>query len=208
MYTAGVDAGLREIKIVILKDREIVAKGKEPSGGIGRGETIDKLWIETLGAAGISDKEVSRAVSTGEGKRDVIFAYKAVVEEVAAARAARFVFPAATSVVDTGADQTRVVTLGEGRGILETVRNQKCMAGLGLLLEYMAERLDFTIEEFAALGPAASKGLVVNDGCPVFAELDALEALNRGISREEVAGAVTETVIVRLNSILNEKIPP
>jgi benzoyl-CoA reductase subunit D len=48
----------------------------------------------------------------------------------------------------------------------------------------------------------------VNDGCSVFAELDALGLLNRNTPREEVARAIIEAVAVRVNAILNDKIKP
>jgi activator of 2-hydroxyglutaryl-CoA dehydratase len=76
------------------------------------------------------------------------------------------------------------------------------MAGLGLMLEVMAGRLDMTIDEMSATKVGKA---IVNDGCPVFAELDALELLNQGVPKADIAGAVTESVAVRLNAILNDK---
>jgi predicted CoA-substrate-specific enzyme activase len=207
MYTAGIDVGLRTIKIVILQDGKIVAKGADFSGGRTRSKNVEDLWKKTLASADMQPDEISKIVSTGAGKKDVVFADKDVMEEIADARAARFLFPESGAVVDIGADQTRVVTLGAGNTILETVRNQKCMAGLGLLAEYTAKRLDMTLDDMSASGPAASS-IEVNDGCPVFAEMDALELLNRGVPKKEVASAVTETIIVRLTSVLNDKIVP
>jgi predicted CoA-substrate-specific enzyme activase len=207
MITAGIDAGLRTTKVVILDDEKVIARGRELSGGANRDKAIEKAWNDALAAAGLKAADVSKVAATGQGKRDVYLADEDVVESVADARAARFLYPAATSVVDLGADQTRVVTLGEGNEITEVVQNQKCMAGLGLLLEVIANRLDLTLEEISSLGPDAGD-ILVNDGCPVFAEQGALELLNRGASKEDVAGAVTDVVVLRLNSILNDKVRP
>jgi predicted CoA-substrate-specific enzyme activase len=207
MITAGVDAGLRNIKVLILNDGRPVAAGIGPSGGGGRGSLIDGVWREALADAGLSASDVGRVVATGQGKRDVSFADRTVVEAVAAARAARFILPGAVSVIDAGADQTRVVTL-DGGGVREIVLNQKCMAGLGLLLETVAWRLDMSMDDMGALSHVAAEDALVNDGCPVFAEQGALELLNRGVEREKVAAAVIDAVVVRLNSILNDKIVP
>jgi benzoyl-CoA reductase subunit D len=203
MITAGVDVGLRNIKIVILDGDKIIARGIALSGAAGRAKAIEKLWEETMKSGGIDKDDVSRVAATGEGKYDVFFADKFVVEPVADARAAKFILPSAKTVADAGACQTRVVTLGEDTEIIETVLNQKCMGGLGLFLEVMADRLGMSLDEIAN---AKTGELVVNDGCPVFAELDALEALNAGASRADVMGAATESVAVRLNSILNDKV--
>jgi predicted CoA-substrate-specific enzyme activase len=208
MITAGVDAGLRNIKVLILKDGRPAAMGTGPSGGGERGALIDAVWNETLEDAGLSASDVERVVATGQGKRDVSFADKTVVEAVAAARAARFLLPGAAAVLDVGADQTRVVTLGAGDGVREITLNQKCMAGLGLLLESMAWRLGMSVADMSELPNVAEGDAIVNDGCPVFAEQGALELLNMGVEKEKVAAAVIDAVVVRLNSILNDKIPP
>jgi predicted CoA-substrate-specific enzyme activase len=208
MITAGVDVGLENIKIVILKDGKIAAKAEGLSGGTGRGQAAEKLWEEALGKAGIQASDVSKVVSTGAGKYDVAFAGDHIVEAVADARAARYYYPNATSVVDAGADQVRVVTLGEGDKIEEVVLNQKCSAGLGIMLRYMGRRLGMTLDELSALAPDAAGGRTVNDGCTVFTELDALELLNRNTPKTEVAGAVTQTVIYRLSAILKDKLLP
>jgi predicted CoA-substrate-specific enzyme activase len=208
MITAGIDAGLMNTKIVVLRDGEVIARASGATGGGGRREAINKVWDDALNAAGAAVSEVNLTVATGMGKEDVTFSGGTVVESVAAARAARFLYPGAASVVDAGADQTRVVTLGEGASITEVVMNQKCMAGLGLLLETAADRLEMTLEEMSALGPEFGDPIPLNDGCPVFAEQGALELLNRGVPKREVADAVTNVVVVRLLSILNDKIKP
>jgi benzoyl-CoA reductase subunit D len=208
MITAGIDVGLRNTKIALLKDGRVVGKGEGISGGGKRAGNIETIWKEALSGAGIEASDISRVVATGQGKEDVAFADDIAVETVADARAARFFYPEAGAVVDAGADQTRVVTLGEGNGVEEVVFNQKCMAGLGLLLEIIADRLDLTIEEIASIPEGASGGASVNDGCPVFAEEGVLELLNDGVSAERIAGAATDVAVVRLNSILNDKIVP
>jgi predicted CoA-substrate-specific enzyme activase len=206
MITAGIDVGLESIKVVILDGDKVLARTTCFSGGEKRAKAIDGVWAEALKVAGISADDVSKVISTGQGKLDAAVADGNIVEIVADARAARFVSAKATSVVDIGADQTRVVTLGAGNAIEEVVFNQKCMAGLGLLLETIASRLELSLDEISNI--PAGGDVVANDGCPVFAELDALEFLNNGVPKEKIAGAVTEVAVVRLNSILNDKVIP
>ena len=109
-------------------------------------------------------------------------------------------------VVDIGADQVRVVILGKGDSILEVVMNQKCAAGLGIFLKSMARTLGMTLDEMSSISGTGKA--IVNDGCSVFAEMDAFGLLNRNVPREDIARAVTEAVAVRVNSILNDKIKP
>jgi predicted CoA-substrate-specific enzyme activase len=208
MITAGIDVGIESLKAVVLKDGKVLARGTGLSGGANRARAVEQVWSNTLAAARLSPSDVSKIIATGQGKHDVRFAHDRITEPVAAARAARFLYPGATSVVDIGADQVRVITLGPGDSILEVVMNQKCAAGLGILLKSMARTLGMTLEEMSSLPGNSSGNATVNDGCSVFAEMDALGLLNRSIPREEVARAVIEAVAVRINSILNDKIKP
>jgi predicted CoA-substrate-specific enzyme activase len=208
MITAGVDSGLMNTKVVILDDGTVVAKASGSSGGAHRSKSIENIWHQSLKEAGLDASDVQQVVATGQGKTDVFFADKAVVDAVADARAARFLYPDSTAVVDVGADQTRVVALGDGNKINETVTNQKCMAGLGLILEIVADRLGMSFAEISLIDSEAGKNTPVNDGCPVFAEQGALELLNRGVGKADVIGAVTDVVAIRINSILHDKFYP
>lgn len=208
MITAGIDAGIESLKIVIFKDGQIVGRGTGRSGGGNRSQTIDQVWNDTLEAAQLTPSNIGKIVATGQGKSDVSFANDRVVEPVADARAARFLYPLATSVLDVGADQTRLITLGDGNNIREVVLNQKCSAGLGIFLRFMARRLDMTLDEMSSISLNGYKDFPLNEGCTVFAELDALSLLNRNASRDEVAFMVTDMIAIRVNSILNDKIKP
>jgi benzoyl-CoA reductase subunit D len=207
MITAGIDVGIESLKVLILKDGKVIARGSGLSGGANRGKTAQKIWNETLTAAKLEPSDVSKVIATGQGKQNVAFASDCVTESTAAAHAARFLYPKATSVVDIGADQVRVVTLGKGDKILEVVLNQKCAAGLGIFLKSIARTLEMTLDEISCLSNDSSK-VVIHDGCAVFAEMDVLGLLNRNIPREDIARAANDMVAVRVNSILNDKIKP
>jgi benzoyl-CoA reductase subunit D len=207
MITAGIDVGIESLKAVILKDGKVLARGIGLSGGAHRAKIVEQVWSEALAAARLKPADIGKVIATGQGKNDVRFADDRVVEPVADAWAARFLYPKATCVVDIGADQARVVTLGKD-GITEVVMNQKCAAGLGILLKSIARTLGMTLEEMSGLSGNPAGGVTVNDGCAVFAEMDALGLLNRNVPRQDVARAVMEAVAVRINSILNDKIMP
>jgi predicted CoA-substrate-specific enzyme activase len=206
MITAGIDVGIESVKVVILKDGKVIARGTALSGGANRGKAAEKAYNEALAAAEIKPADVGKVIATGQGKQDVSFAFDRVVEPVADARAARFLYPGAVGVVDIGADQVRVVTLGKGDAISEVAMNQKCAAGLGILLRSMARTLSITLEDMSRL--SGDGQAVVHDGCSVFAEMDAFSLLNRNVPREDIARAVIEAIAVRINSVLNDKIRP
>lgn len=201
MITAGIDAGLGYTKAVILKDGKIIGRGKGITGGAKRAANIQAVYDAALKDAGVAAEDIAKIVATGKGKYDVPFAGDRVTEVVTSAKAAKALCPEATTVVSVGADETLVATLA-GEKINEFCLNQKCAAGLGLFLEYMARRLDMSIEELSALGNPGDA--VVNDGCVVFAELDALSLINRGTDVKEAAKAVTEAVAWRASTTIND----
>ena len=207
MITAGIDVGFDTIKVTVMADGKVVAKERGEAGCIGREASIENLYAAALASAGLNTENVNKVVATGIGKFSVRFAADHISDAVAGAKAARYFLNEAAAVVDIGADKTRVVIL-EGDEIKEVVLNQKCMAGLGLLLDVMANRLGYSLNEISDFEAGADKGTFVNDGCPVFAELDSLEALNDGTPKDRVMGAVINTVVCRLNSILHDKIMP
>lgn len=208
MITAGIDVGIETVKAVVLKDGKILARSAASSGGIDRPKSAERVWNEALKSAGLSAADVIRVVATGQGKWDVEFANDHVVEPVADARAGRFLYPSARSVVDIGADQVRVVTLGNDGNITEVVLNQKCAAGIGIFLKSMARTLGMTLDEMSRLSSNSQVTVAVNDGCCVFTELDAIGLLDSDTPRSEIVQAIREAVAARLNSVLNDKVKP
>ena len=205
MITAGIDVGLEYIKAVVMKDGKVAGKGFGYSGGAGRPAAAKAVYNKALEEAGVKAADVEKVFATGKGKFDVDFADDKLTEVVTAAQTARLTAPEVTTVIDIGADEIVVATVA-GDKISEFVINEKCAAGLGLLLEGMADRFDMTIEEMSALeGPGS---VTINDGCIVFAELDALSLLNRGTDAKEIGKALNEACAWRANTTLNDIYKP
>jgi predicted CoA-substrate-specific enzyme activase len=207
MIIAGIDLGIETVKAVILKDGRVIARSAAPSGGANRSQAAEQVWSQALAAAGIKDSDVSQVVATGQGKNDVKFATRRVVEPVADAKAARFLYPSATAVVDAGADQVRVVTLDSADKIREVVMNQKCAAGLGLFLRSMARTLGMTVDEMGRVTGNPPE-TAASDICPVFTELDAIAMIHNNVPKGDIIRAVHEATAVKINAILNDKIIP
>jgi len=201
LITAGIDVGVENARIVIFKDGKVIGRASGESGGAGRAEAVDLLWKQALDSAGVSAKDVGKVVATGKGKHNLAFPDEQITEPLAACKAALFLCPGATAVIDAGADETLVATI-KGDRIGEFVINEKCAAGLGKFLSYMGRRLELSHDEMGALGRPGPDAPVVNDGCVVFAEMDALGLLSRGVSPKDVAIAATEIAAVRAGTVL------
>ena len=205
MITAGIDVGIKYTKAVILKDGEVVGKAHGFSGGVGRPAAVRAVYEEALASSGIEASDVEKVISTGIGKYDVPYADEQITELITAVKAAGELATGITTVVGIGADETLVASI-DGEKITEFTLNQKCAAGLGLFLESFAERFNMSLEELGSLeGPGTIR---VNDGCVVFAEMDALSHINHGADVKEVAKAVIEACAWRVNSTINDIYKP
>jgi predicted CoA-substrate-specific enzyme activase len=201
MIAAGIDVGMGYIKIAILQDGEVVGRAQGISGGARRAEHIRDVWEAALAEAGISAGDVGRVHATGKGKHAAERADALVMEAEAVVKAAVRYCPKATTAVSIGIDETIVATIREDGSIAEFTQNQKCAAGIGIFLENLADRMNMSVEEIAALDGAHA---IVNDGCPVFADLDTLSLLNQGVSRERTALAAMDAMAVRASTTIND----
>ena len=208
MITAGIDVGLENTKVVILKDGQVIGRSKGRTGGAARTANITRIVQEALEEAKVASSEVERTIATGKGKHDATMADDIYTEVATLIKAARFLYPDAEAVVDAGADETLIATFHKTGNLKESAINQKCSAGIGTFLRYMADRLDLTQEEMSDLSPASPTGPTVSDGCVVFSELDALSLLNRGTPAKEIASAIIETAAVRVSTVIVEPTLP
>ena len=200
MIIAGIDMGIQNTKAVILKDNKVVGRSVVSSGGADRPTQAQKAYEEALREAGVGAGDVAKVIATGKGKFDVAFADEEYTDAVTAARAAKYYEPEATSVMSLGADGTLAAVLGKERLIDEVALNQKCAAGLGVFLTYLGMRLGLTAQQMgAADGPDVG---MMNDGCVVFSELDALSFLNSGATPEGVMATATRAAATRAATVL------
>jgi len=208
MITAGIDIGIENIKAVILKDGQIIARGTAPSGGTGRAESAGLLWQEVLKQAGLTQADVSQVVATGLGKWDAAFAARRVTEPVADARAAVWLAPSTRALIDIGADQARAVQYDAEGKIKQYTLNHKCAAGLGLFLESMAMMLGMSLDEMSRSTGLDNHPLIANDQCAALAELDVVLMIHNNLPRASIIQAINEAVAAKLSSMLNVMLNP
>ena len=150
MIIAGIDMGIQFTKAVVFKDGKVIGRSVVSTGGIDRPGQAQQAYDGALREAGVGAGDVEKVVATGKGRFDVRFADEVFTDTAAAARAAGYFDPEATSVMSVGADETLAAVLGKERLINEVALNQKCAAGLGTFLTYLAMRLGLTMGQAAA----------------------------------------------------------
>jgi predicted CoA-substrate-specific enzyme activase len=80
--------------------------------------------------------------------------------------------------------------------------NDRCAAGTGKFLEFMATSFQLPIERFGDFALEGELGLSINSMCTVFAESEATSLMARGHRPQDIALALHQSVVKRSLSML------
>jgi len=167
-YFAGVDIGASRAKLVLIDAQGRVAGRALRSSGVDYLATAECCLADALAAAGATRDDVARTVSTGYGRDNVPWANGTMTEIACHGRGAFHHFRRPITVIDIGAQDSKVIHLdGEGRRTSFKM-NRKCAAGTGAFLEEIAHRLDLPVGELNALAERSTKEVALGSFCTVF----------------------------------------
>jgi predicted CoA-substrate-specific enzyme activase len=192
----GIDIGSRTIKTVTLDldTGEVVASAKAPT-------TFNPLeearkMMERLAPGPL--------IATGYGRRLIQgdFGGETITEIQAHALGAKALFPDCTAILDIGGQDTKVISLDKEGRLQKFEMNDRCAAGTGKFLEFMAVSFQVPIEEFGRFALEGAPGTVISSLCTVFAEAEATSLMARGQTPKDIARALHLSVVKRSVSML------
>jgi (R)-2-hydroxyacyl-CoA dehydratese activating ATPase len=196
LAVTGIDIGSRTIKLIVLDhqhDRVIASRKVET--------TFNPL---EQSRRVLSEAPMGRLIATGYGRKlaQDNFQAETITEIQAHALGARSLFPACTSILDIGGQDTKAIALDERGRVRKFEMNDRCAAGTGKFLEFMATSFQLPIEEFGDFALQGTSGLTINSMCTVFAETEATSLMARGHKPEDIALALHLSVVKRSLSML------
>ncbi|MFQ5684099.1 MAG: acyl-CoA dehydratase activase [Candidatus Binatia bacterium] len=197
MIIAGIDVGAKTVKVILMEDRKVKAKGMVLSGfdqTASANEALDKALEE----AGLSREAIGTIVTTGAGRKSIPFAKSDVTEVRAAALGAVSLFPSARTVVDVGAEEARAIKCDESGKVVDFAVNEKCAAGSGAFTEAMARALEVKLEELGPLSLQSTQTIPMNAQCTVFAESEVVSLIHAKTSKADIARAVHDGLSSRV----------
>lgn len=205
MITAGIDIGGEYVKVLLLKNGEVL--GRELGlGGFEQGRVAEELLEKVLKKAGISRKDVGRIGVTGSGRKYAPPHDVELTEIGASAKGACFLFPSARTVIDVGAEDSRAIKCEQG-GVKDFATNDKCAAGTGTFVEAMARALEVKLEDFGRLSLQATKAIPINAQCAVFAESEVVSLIHAKESKEDIARAINDAIAERVAAMAKRITP-
>ena len=193
----GIDLGSTSSKGALLNaDGELIAYRVFPSGHQPR-ETAARLRSELMSCAP-ADNNSLRCVATGYGRGMVDFADKTVTEITCHARGVRHLHPDCRSIVDIGGQDSKAILLEENGLVRDFAMNDRCAAGTGAFLDFIARRFNLSIDEVASIHSSNPEPLEVSSTCVVFAETEVVGLISGGSRIEDVLAGVQRSIARRV----------
>lgn len=201
MITAGVDIGAKTVKVVILKDEEVIGRGKADTG-LDQKDSANKAIEAALKEAKLELKDIEKVAGTGVGRTEVPHATAHITEVGADAKGAFFLNKAVRTVIDVGGEEGRGIKCSaEGRAV-DFAINEKCAAGAGAFTEAMARALERPLVEFAELALSSTKSIPMNAQCAVFAESEVVSLIHAKTPHADISRAVHDSIADRIMSMV------
>ena len=202
MLTAGIDMGTQRVKVVILKDNQILSRNQNFSG-FEPTKVAEQTFEEALQKANLSREDIQHVTATGAGVDMAPFADSTISMMGADARAGAYFFSSARTVIDVGAEEARAVKCDEKGVLLDFVVNARCAAGAGTFIEAMARALEVELEDMGSLSLKAERASSINASCVIFAESDVVSLIHREEPKTEIARAIFDAMAERVASMVH-----
>ena len=199
MICAGVDAGSRTTKVVLLDtgSLDVVAAGVVDQG-IDQDELAGNLFKRLLRENGIDRKRVGAIVGTGYGRKLTSIADKTVTEITCQAWGVRHLMPNVRTVIDIGGQDSKLVRLNKDGTVGDFVMNDRCAAGTGRFLEMLATQLGVKLDRLGGLAGQSRNPAIISSMCVVFAETEIIGLLASGTTPADIVAGVLTSIATRV----------
>jgi predicted CoA-substrate-specific enzyme activase len=170
-----------------------------------------------VAAAGAADGVLGRAVAriasqelvqlgsvgTGYGRQRLPFPEGQIKSEILChGLGAHAMFPQTRTVLDIGGQDTKVISLLPNGRVGKFEMNDRCAAGTGKFLEFMATALQVPLESFGEFALGSDRRIQINSMCTVFAESEATSLMARGEKAENIAMGLHLAIVQRTLAML------
>lgn len=197
ILTAGIDVGSTYTKVVLLDDAGGVAGRSLLKTGFRLAEAARRAFDAALAEARAGEDQVRYVIATGFGRLQVDFADVHITDLTAAARGARFLFPATHTVLDIGGQTMKASRIDEQGRVRSFRLNDKCAAGTGAFLEKTARYLGYSTEEIGPLAATSKSPVPISGVCAVFAESEVINSLSQGASPSDIMHGAMQSLVDR-----------
>jgi (R)-2-hydroxyacyl-CoA dehydratese activating ATPase len=197
-YYCGIDIGASTAKLVIIDSENQVVDKALGRSGIDYAKTAGQLMDNLTIAKSINRSQIARSLSTGYGRDNVPWADGKMTEIACHGRGAYFHFRERMTVIDIGAQDSKIIHIDENGKTESFKMNRKCAAGTGSFIEEIAHRLALNVSELNALAETSAKDVSLGSFCTVFAATEVLEKIRSGMGVADIVRGAFNSVVKRI----------
>jgi len=166
---------------------------------------VDSRTVESAVKAALDlEIEETYLVGTGYGRVTLPFSKEHIRSEILChGLGAHMMYPATRTVLDIGGQDTKGIQV-DPDGIVENFQmNDRCAAGCGRYLGYIADEMNMGLHELGPLAMKATRSVRINSTCTVFAGAELRDRLALGEKREDILAGLHRAIILRAMSIIS-----
>jgi benzoyl-CoA reductase subunit A len=150
-----------------------------------------------------TDLVIAGEVGTGYGRARLPFPKEQIRSEILChGLGAHVMFPATRTVLDIGGQDTKAIQVDEQGIVTSFQMNDRCAAGCGRYLGYIADEMNVGLHELGPIALAAKRAVRITSTCTVFAGAELRERISLGERREDILAGLHRAVILRAMSLL------
>jgi benzoyl-CoA reductase subunit A len=159
------------------------------AGAVGR---VARLELTQIGSVG-----------TGYGRQRLPFPEGQIRSEILChGLGAHSLFPGTRTVLDIGGQDTKAIQVDEQGIVTSFQMNDRCAAGCGRYLGYIADEMSLGLHELGPLAVRSQSPARINSTCTVFAGAELRERLSLGEKREDILAGLHRAIVLRALSLL------
>jgi len=156
--------------------------------------------IENISQQNIS---IANMVGTGYGRALLPFPQECIRSEILChAFGAHAIFPNTRTVLDIGGQDTKAIQVDQYGMVTSFHMNDRCAAGCGRYLGYIANEFGLSLNELGPLTMQAKKETNICSTCTVFAGAEVRELLNVGENKEDILAGLHKSIVSRAMSLI------
>jgi (R)-2-hydroxyacyl-CoA dehydratese activating ATPase len=199
MICAGIDAGSRAVKIILLdrSTQQVIASGITDQA-IDHGASAMGLLQRLLKTRGLERGQITRTVATGYARGRIRMADTTITEITCHAVGVRRQCPEVMTILEIGGQDSKLIRLDTGGNVRDFAMNDRCAAGTGRFLEIVAERLETKLESLGQLAADSRSPATISSTCVVFAETEIIGLLASGVAREDIVAGIQHAMASRM----------
>ena len=192
----GIDAGSTTIKAVVIDSQDRIVFTHYASNE-GDPVTAAVDIVRAVRGALPQGCEIGRSCSTGYGEglvKSALTLDEGEIETMAHYRAAEFICPGVTSVIDIGGQDMKYLRIRD-HAVDSISVNEACSSGCGSFLQTFAQTMGTDVRSFARMAMESASPVDLGTRCTVFMNSSVKQAQKEGADVRDISAGLSYSVV-------------